>query len=107
MQKPVAVIIEPAMRLVGEEAAELLDDMLAAGVSQFEPDPLKALAKAKRLRRMDQAVAELREQRNPRRAEADRERALERSALIIERRRQYGPLVYKTISDARLDARRR
>jgi hypothetical protein len=31
-----------------EAAAALLDKMLAAGISQWEPDPLKALARAKR-----------------------------------------------------------
>jgi hypothetical protein len=41
----------PPCRDDGEASAELLDDMLAAGISQWEPDPLKALAKAKRRRR--------------------------------------------------------
>jgi hypothetical protein len=35
----------------GEASTELLDEMLAAGISQFEPDPVKALARAKKRRR--------------------------------------------------------
>jgi hypothetical protein len=52
--------------------------------------------------RMDRAIASLREKRNRVwRAEADL------MCRAIERRRQDGPLIYKTTLDARFDARRR